>query len=331
MPSAALAKTSPHWRWAGLAAAAAVLLAGATDSPVRAAESWTIKIVLPVPAGGAGDILARMLIEHVARARNQAIVLESRPGAGTMIGTDAVVRANPDGSTLLFNAPFLLIGPHLRKVSFDPLTGLEPICRLVSSPGVISVSQASPYRSFADLMTAVRARPGQLSFASAGPGTTHHIGFEMLKRTGALDFIYVPYPGGGPAINALLGNHVTAVLTEYAPVAEHLKSGNLRALAVTSKARIPLLPEVPTVAETYKDFEVDFWWGLFAPAKTPKSTLDQLSDWFAAAVKAPELDAKLTALGFFPSPICGEDFSVLLRQQFEVYGRAISAAHIRID
>jgi tripartite-type tricarboxylate transporter receptor subunit TctC len=309
---------------------AAAFLAAATGSALSI-DNRTIKIVLPVPPGGAGDIVARLLIEQVSRAQNRSLVLESRPGAGTMIGTEAVVRAPADGSTLLINAPFLLIAPHLRKLSFDPLSGLEPICYLVGSPGVISVSESSPYRTFAELVNAVRAKPGELSFASAGPGTTHHIGFEMLKRTGELDFIYVPFSGGGPAINAALGNHVTAILTEYAPVSEHLKSGKLRPLAATSKARIPSLPDVPTVAETYKNFEVDFWWALFAPANTPRATINQLAEWFISAMKVPELKAKLVALGFFPTGICGSDFATLLRRQSDDYGRTIAAANIKAD
>jgi tripartite-type tricarboxylate transporter receptor subunit TctC len=330
MNSYGSAKKHALGHWVGMVATVTALLA-AVFSPVASAQNKTIKVVLPVPPGGAGDIVARMLIEQISRARNQPMVIESRPGAGTTIGTEAVVRSPPDGNTLLINAPFLLIAPHLRKLSYDTLTGLEPICYLVSSPGVLVVNEASAYRTFADLVNAVRSRPGELSFASAGPGTTHHIGFEMLKRTAGLDFIYVPYPGGAPAIGALLGNHVTSVLAEYAPLAEHLKAGKLRAVAVTSKARIPSLPDVPTVAESYQGFEVDFWWGVFAPAKTPKETITQLTDWFRAALQAPQLRANLLAQGFFPAGICGADFAAILRKQFENYGRVIRDAHIKSD
>ena len=264
------------------------------------AESGTIKVVLPVPPGGAGDIIARLLTDQVGRAQKRTFVLETRPGAGTMIGTEAVVRAPADGNTLLINAPFLLIGPHLRKVGFDPLTSLEPICHLVSSPGVIVVNASSPYQTFADLVRDVRARPGELSFASAGPADAPHR-FREIETRQRSRLHLCPYSGGAPAINALLGNHVTAVLAEYAPLSEHLKSGKLRALAATSKTRIPFLPELPTVAETYADFEVDFWWGLFAPAQTPKATAVDLAEWFKSAMEVQDLKAKLIALGFFPT------------------------------
>lgn len=296
-----------------------------------AAESGIIKVVLPVPPGGAGDIIARLLTDEVGRMNNRRFVIETRPGAGTMIGTEAVARSPADGNTLLINAPFLLIGPHLQKVKFDPLTGLDPICYLVSSPGVLAVNAQSPYRTFADLMQAVRAKPGQMTFASAGPGTTHHVGFAKLKRDSGLDFIYVPFSGGGPAINALLGSHVTAVLAEYAPLSEHLKAGTLRPIAVTAATRVPSLPDVPTIAESIPDFEVDFWWGLFAPAQTPKAITSQLALWFTAAMQEPALKARLNELGFFPVGICGDDFAALMRKQYEDYGRVIRDANIRVD
>ena len=313
--------------------ASATALAALLSSPLPSAgaENGVIKVVLPVPPGGAGDIIARLLTDQVGRLNNRSFTIETRPGAGTMIGTEAVARAAADGKTLLINAPYLLIGPHLRKLTFDPLTGLDPVCHLVSSPGVLAVNAASPYATFADLIQAVRARPGQMTFASAGPGTTHHIGFEKLRRDSGLDFIYVPFSGGGPAINALLGNHVTAVLAEYAPLSEHLKAGTLRPLAVTSTARVPSLPDVPTIAESYPGFEVDFWWGLFAPAHTPQALISQLADWFTAAMQTPEIKTKLHELGFFPAGICGQDFAALLHKQYEDYGRVIRSANIRAD
>lgn len=315
-------------RWLAVGIALAALICNPPTSP---AQTGVIKVVVPVPPGSAGDLIARLLTDQVGRLNNRSFVIEPRPGAGTMIGTEAVVRAPANGQTLLINAPFLLIGPHLRKLSFDPLASLDPVCYLVSSPGVLAVNAASPYRTFADLMEAVRTRPGQLTFASAGPGSTHQVGFEKLKHDAGLDFTYVPFSGGGPAINALLGNHVTAVLAEYAPLSEHLKAGTLRPLAVTSTARVAGLPGVPTIAETYPGFEVDFWWGLFAPAHTPDALLSQLAEWFTAAMQKPEVKAKLNELGFFPAGICGQDFAALLRKQYEDYGRVIRSANMRPD
>jgi tripartite-type tricarboxylate transporter receptor subunit TctC len=310
--------------------AAALIMLSAFS--VSSQGGHTVKIIVPVPPGGAGDIVARQLAEQVGRDEGVAIVVENRPGAGTVIGTEEVARAEPDGNTLLLNAPYLLISPHLQKVNYDPLTGFEPICYLVSSPGVFVVNSASSYRTLGDLVDAARTKPGSVTLASAGPGTAQQIGIEMLKRTASADMTYVPYPGGAPAINDLLGGHVTAVFAEYAPLASHLKAGTLRAIATSTKARIAQLPDVPTVAESgYRDYEVDLWWSLFAPAKTPNEAVTRLARWFTDAMRTPDLRAKLTTEGFSPVGSCGAEFAVLLRKQFDAYGRAIRDANIKAD
>jgi tripartite-type tricarboxylate transporter receptor subunit TctC len=315
----------------GWVIAYALVMAAAALFGSGAWAQTAVKIVMPAPAGGAGDIVARMLTEQVGRAQGLTLVIENRPGAGTIIGTEAVARAAPDGTTLLITAPYLVIAPHLRKLNFDPLTGFEPICHLVSSPGVIVVNSSSPYRTLGDFLDAARAKPGELTFAAVGPGTVQHIGFEMLKRAANANLTFVPYTGGAPAITALLGGHVTAVFAEYAPLAEHIKAGRLRAIAATTGKRIDSLRELPTVGETYNDYEVDFWWGLFAPAKTPKETATQYASWFTAAMRAPEVKTKLNAQGFIPVGSCGADFAALLRKQYDHYGRIIREANIKAE
>lgn len=315
-----------------LAFAAVVILVALSTHGAWSQATRTIRVIVPLPPGGAGDILARLLAEQVGRTHGVAVVTENRPGAGSVIGTEAVSRAAPDGNTLLMNAPYLLIGPQVRKLSYDPLTSFEPICYLVSSPGVIVVNGASPYRTLADLIAAARVKPGDLTLASVGPATAQHIGVEMLKRAAKVDLTYVPYAGGAPAINALLGGHVTSVFAEYAPLAGHLKAGTLRAIATSSPTRIAPLPDLPTVAEAgYQDYEVDLWWGLFAPAKTPQDMLAQLAGWFTAAMQVPEVAAKLAAQGFSPVGTCGADFGALLRKQYDAYGRTIRDASIKAD
>jgi tripartite-type tricarboxylate transporter receptor subunit TctC len=333
-----LDSTLPRRQFLHLAASAAILsVISAILIALCGHGAWSqttrpIKIVVPLPPGGAGDSLARLLAEQVGRAQGPAVVIENRPGAGSVIGTEVVSRAAPGGNTLLINAPYLLIAPQLRKLNYDPLTSLEPICYLVSSPGIIVVNSASPYRTLADLLDDARARPGALSLASVGPATAQHIGFERLRRAANVNMTYVPYSGGAPAITALLGGHVTSVFAEYAPLAEHLNAGTLRALATSSRTRIEPLPDLPTVAESgYKDYEVDFWWSLFAPAKTPKEIVSQLAEWFTAAMQAPEVKKKLLAQGFTPVGMCGADFAVLLRRQYDEYGRVIRESNIKAE
>jgi tripartite-type tricarboxylate transporter receptor subunit TctC len=291
----------------------------------------TIKIIVPFAAGGAADFFARVVADQVGRMRGPTIIVENRPGAGSVIGAEAVARAAPDGGTLLLNTKEAIILPHLRKVSYDPLASFEPICLLVSSPTVISVNVASPYRTLADLFDAARARPAELTLASSGPASPFQIGFEMLKRAANIDMTFVPYPGVAPAVNAILGAHVDSALTTYSSVAEQLKAGKLRALAAASKMRIEALPDLPTLSELgYGNFDVDIWDGLVAPAKTRKETIAQLSALFAAATRAPEVKAKLAPQGLYPvDSVCGPEFDALLRRQYEEYGRIIREANIK--
>src|SRR5215467_866573 len=208
-------------------------------SPAAQAQtSRMIKFMVPFAPGGTADILARLLAEEIGKAHGVGTLIENRAGAGTIIATEAASRAAPDGNTLLFNANAFVINPHLRKLSYDPLTSFEPLCQLVSSPQVIVVSGAAPYRNLMEMFDAARARLGALTLASVGPASTQHIAFEMLKHLAGVNMIFVPFNGNGPAINALLGKHVDSVLVNYSEVAEQLQDGTFRALATTSRSRI---------------------------------------------------------------------------------------------
>ena len=260
------------------------------------------------------------------------MIIENRPGASGDIGTEAASRAAPDGKTLLIAANTLVLNPHLRRLSFDPLTSFEPICYLTSTPTVIVVNSGSVYRTLEELLDAARAQPGKLTLASIGPASAAHIAFESLKRVAKVDMTFVPYPGSSLAVNALLGDHVTSYLGNYTDVGEQLKAGKLRALAAASRTRIEALPDVPTVAESgYKDFRLDIWFGVFAPTKTPKETVSQFAGWFTAALKAPETKSKLIALGLYPAEECGADFGAFIRNQYDDYGRVIRDANIKTE
>lgn len=306
-----------------LAASAFVLLASA-------ASAQTIKLVVPIPAGGAGDTLVRVLADQINRIHGAAMVVENRPGGSTVVGTEAVARATPDGNTLLAAGTGFVINPHLRKTNYDPLTSFEPICHVASLPTIIVVKGSSPYATLADLINAARATPGQLTLASIGPASTAHIALEMLKRSAKFDMTFVPFPGTAPAVTALLGDHVTAFFGNYAEVAEHLKAGTMRALASASPERIDPLPDLPTLAELgYKIGLGDIWYGLLAPAKSPKDAVSRLAGWFGSALLAPEVKSKLVANGIYPALICGAEYGAYLRQQYDEYGRAIREANIK--
>ena len=311
------------------AAVIAITLSGhdAWSQPTR-----TIKIVIPSPPGGGPEMLVRVLADQISQAQGPTMVIENRPGAATIIGTEGVARAAPDGNTLLSTTTSFVVNPHLRKSSYDPLTSFEPICYLVSIPQVIAVNSASPYRTLAELFSGARAKPGELTIASIGPASANHIGFEKFKRATNVNMTFVPYASSTPAVTALLGEHVTSMVGDSALVAEQVKAGKLRALAIASRTRIALLPEVPTVAEAgYRDFELDIWSGLFAPAKTPKETVSQLAGWFTAALQTPMAKAKLEVQGYASIGLCGADFATYLSKQYKDYGRIIREANIKVE
>jgi tripartite-type tricarboxylate transporter receptor subunit TctC len=311
------------------AAVAAVAILFITAFGAQSQPTGTTKFIVPFPAGGSSDTLARLLADHIGRARGSASIVENRPGAGAIIGYEAASRAAPDGNTVLINAPSFVINPHLRKVNYDPLSQYEPICYLVRVPLVITVNSGSPYQTLADLLGVARKRPGELTLASGGTGTIQHIAFEMLKRSAKVNMTFVPYSGNPAAINALLGGHVAAVISNYENIIDQVNAGKLRALATASGTRIEGLPQVPTVSEAgYKDYVADNWFGLMAPGKTPKKLVTQFADWAKAAMQAPEVRAKLVNLALYPVGMCGAQFDAHLRKEHEDYGRLIREAKI---
>ena len=313
-----------------MAAFAALALSSALpDGGARAQTGRTIKIVAPFPPVGSVDILSRLLGEHISKAHGPTVIVENRPGAGAAIAYEAVARAAPDGNTVVINANSMVIVPYLRKVSFDALTSYEPICYMLRSPQVIVVNANAPYKTLSELIAAAKAQPGDLTMATVGPATTQHIGFELLRTVANMNMTYVPYAGGAPAINALLGGHVTAVLANYSEVVEQVGAGALRALATTSLRRIEPLPDVPAAAETYPGYGAEVWFGVVAPAKTPKDVTAELAAWFSEATQAPEVKPKLLKLGLYPVNICGADFTAHMKKQAEEYGRIIREAGIK--
>jgi tripartite-type tricarboxylate transporter receptor subunit TctC len=322
-------------KWLGAYMFALLAIAGAvlTVSILPAsAQPRTIKVLVPFPPGGSADIFARLLGDQVAKAQGLTVLVENRPGAGATIAYEAAARAAPDGNTVVINGNSLVINPVLRKVNYDPLTSFEPVCYLLSSPQVVVVNSASPYQTLGELVAAARAKPGELTFASVGPATTQHIGIELIKHAANVNLTHIPYTGGAPAINALLGGHVTAVFANYSEVVEQVNAGKLRALVVTSKKRIDPLPAVPTMDELgYKDFEVEVWFGMLAPAKTPKSEVTQLADWYTAAMQVPDVKAKLVAIGLYPVGMCGDAYAAHIKKQFEEYARVMKEAGIKAE
>jgi tripartite-type tricarboxylate transporter receptor subunit TctC len=315
-----------------IAAAVALALLAPTGDAALAQSGRTIRLIVPASPGASTDFVARLSADHMSRTQGVTAVVENRPGANGMIGVDGVSRAAPDGTTLLVTANTYLLDDLLRKPNYDPVASFEPICFLVQTPAVVVVNADSPYRTLADLLNAARARPGELSLAAVGPGSTFHLGMFTLTRKAGVNMTYVPYAGSAPAVTAALGNHVTAAISGYAVVVEHIKAGKLRALAAATAKRIEPLPDLPTLDELgFKGLVMDNWFGAIAPAKTPKDTLAQLASWFTAAIDAPESKVKLAAQYLYTGGPCGDQFGAFIRQRHDEYGQVVRDANLKVQ
>ena len=290
----------------------------------------TIHLIVPYPPGGSADVLARILSQQTNATAGTNFIIENRPGAGTVTATDYVSRQPADGNIALIMSNSFVINSHMRKLNYNPLTSFAPVCNLVTSPNLIVVNASSPYKTLGDLIAASKAKPGEITMASVGPATTQHIGFLQLNLASKAQMTYVPYPGGAPAMNALLGQHVTAVFENYSEAVEHLKAGKVRALAATGANRISLLPDLPTIAEQgFPGYDVEVWLGMVVPTGTPQPAIDQLAMWFTDAMKVPDVRERLITLGLRPAGQCGADFAKLIRARDGEYARIMSEAGIK--
>lgn len=316
-----------------LAAAGAAAVTGLPGvASGQAFPSRPLKLVVPFPAGGTGDIQARLVAEHMARALGQAVVVENKPGGGTVIGTAQVASAPADGHTLLLIANSFVINAKLRggALPYNGLKAFEPVASLTSSPQMLAVNSASPYRTFKEWLDAAKARPNAISYASLGPATAQHIAGEMLLRAGGIRLVYAPYTGGALAVNAVVAGHVDTVLANVSEVQSFVESGKLRALAVTTAQRLDAMKQVPTVAETLPGYEAVAWFGLSAPAGTPRDVIARLAKAATDAISDAEIRRKLVGVGLEPYPMAPERFGAHIADQYEKYSRVIDDAGIKL-
>jgi tripartite-type tricarboxylate transporter receptor subunit TctC len=315
-----------------LSAAAACLatIGLALSCQSAAAQSKNVKIVVPYTPGSGPDITSRLMAEQIGKAQGINMVVENRPGAGTVIGTELAARAEPDGNTLLMVANTFVINPAVGRGNYTVQGSFEPVCQLAATPMVLVVQSSSPFKTLKDLVEA--AKTGNVVFASGGPASSLHIAIEVLKGAQKLNSSYVPYGGTGPAINALIGGHVTAVWADYPTVVNHIKSGTLRPLVTSSSGSVDALPDVPTLNATgLAKHEADIFYGIMAPTKTPPAALAQLSGWFEAAMKTEDVGPKFAQQGLFPSVKCGAAFGTFMKNLTDEYGRIIKEANIKVN
>lgn len=315
------------------AAAAATATSFAGTALAQTFPSRPLRLIVPFPPGGSGDVQARLVGEHMARTLGQPVLVENKPGAGTIIGSTQVAQAPADGHTLLLMSNSFVINAKLRGTTlpYKGLQAFEPVACLTNSPQMIAVNSGRPWHSFKEWMDAVKAKPDTISYATFGPATTQHIAAEMLVRQAGLHMIYVPFAGGAPAVNAVLGGHADMVLANVNEIQPFVEAGKLRALAVATRQRLASLPNVPTVAESgLPGYEAAAWFGLCAPAGTPKDVVAKIARAATAAVEDAEIRSKLITLGLEPYTMDPAQFSAHIQDQYARYSKVIDEAGIKV-
>jgi tripartite-type tricarboxylate transporter receptor subunit TctC len=320
-------------RWlAAAAAAAAMFAAGGLASAQSPFPAKPVHIFVPYAAGGAVDVLARTLGDVVSRQWGQTVVVENRPGAGGLIASQALVTSPPDGYTLILVASGHATNPFLYpKIPYDTFKDFAPISLLASSPNILLVRADSPFKTLGDMIAAARAKPGSLSFAHAGTGTSTHLAGELLKSLAKIDLNAIPYKGGAPSINDLLGGQILMSFNNGPESVGQLEAGTLRALAVTTAARASFLPNVPSMAETIPGYDTEVWWGLLGPAGMPTELIAKLSHDFVAALNTDAVKERLTKLGASPIGSSPQQFDEKIRADYKKWGPIIEAAGMKAE
>lgn len=325
------------------AALGALLLAGALMAPAAPAlaQSWParpIRFVVPYPPGGPLDQVARALAEQLRGPLGQPLAVENRPGAGGNIGADLVAKAPPDGYAIVMGAVAThAINPYLyAKMPYDANRDFAPITRVATVPNVLVMNPQTAerlgVRSLGDLIAYARKNPGKLNYASGGNGSAGHLAGELLEAQAGVSMVHIPYGGAAPAQLGLLAGQTDLMFDNLASATPQIRAGKLKAFAVTTARRTSFFPELPTVAESgLKDFDISTWFGVFAPAGTPKPIVDRLNAEFTRALSAPDIRERLARMGAEASPMSPEDFAAFVRTEQAKYERVVKASGARVE
>ena len=312
-------------------AAAALALAGAPHARAQAYPDRPVKLIVPYPAGGAADILARVIGQKLTERLHEAVVVENRPGAGTAIGAKLVAKSPPDGYTILMGTVSShAINPALTKdVGYDPVTDFAPITLVASLPFILDVNPSVPAHSVRELIALAKAQPGKLTFASAGNGTSNQLAGELFKSMAGVDIVHVPYRGSAPALQDVIAGHVTMMFDLTITSLPQIKAKQVRALAITTLKRSQLAPNLPTVAESgLPGYAVDAWFGLFAPAKTPEAVVARLNQETAAVLALPDVKERLASQGAEPLTSTPAEFARYVKSELAKWTKVVHQSHI---
>ena len=312
-----------------------ILIAMVSLAPIvmgqQAYPNKPVRIIVPYPPGGTADIVGRTIAEKLGVLWGQSVIVENRAGAGGTIGVDAVAKAAPDGYTMVLGVTGpLTIAPSINaQLAYDPLRDLVPITLVAAVPSLIAIHPSVPARDLKELIALAKSQPGKLTFASAGTGTSVHIAGELFKSMAGVDIIHVPYKGGAPALNDLLGGQVSMIIENMPQLLPQVRAGKIRALAVTSQQRSPTLADLPAVAEILPGYEATTWFGLLAPAKTPQEIVRKVQSDVAKIGMLPDVKERFTGLGADVIASTPEAFAKHLQSELVRFSKVIKDANIK--
>jgi len=311
---------------------AAAALALAFEAAAQIFPARPVRIIVPYAPGGTADVLSREIAVKLTAAFNQQVIVENRAGAGGMIGAEALAKSAPDGYTIGMLATPHVGTPFVMKLAFDPAKDLTPVTQVVNVPGLLSVHASVAARNLDELIALARSRPGQLSYGHPGSMSAGHLALELLKSRAKIDIVAVPYKGGGPATVDLLSGQIQMMIAGPTAHLPHVKAGKLRAIATTGLHRSSALPDTPTIAESgLSGFELNEWYGYFAPARTPTSLIARLQEEVARALNTPELRSRFASLGAEPVGSTPEQFGRFFQGESEKIGKLIADLHLKAE
>ncbi len=318
---------------AALALACIALTPGALLAQADAYPSKPVRFILPFPPGGGTDILGRLISERLATRLGQPVVIENRGGAGGNVGAEAAARSAPDGYTIVLVAPSLAISPSLyRKLGYDPVKDFAPVSLVATVPNVMVTNPAIPAKTLAEFIALAKTKPGAMNFGSGGNGTSNHLAGELFNIVAGVRLVHVPYKGVNLAMNDVMSGEVQLVVIGIPAAAPHIRAGKLRGLAVIDSKRAAALPDVPTAAEAgLADFEVTTWYGVLAPAGTPRPIVARLNSEIVGVMQSPEMKERLAAMATEPVTSTPEQFADLIRREIVKWGEVVRTAGLKAD
>lgn len=311
----------------------AISMAGSTASLAQSYPARSIKLIVPFPPGGSTDVVARLLAQRLGDALKQPVVVENKPGVGSVLGTDFVAKAAPDGYTLLVAVNSSIApGPLMRSnMPYDPIRDFVHMAMIGSFPNGFMVRADHPAKTMQEFLALARAKPGSINYASAGIGTSGFLSGELLKQTAQINMVHIPYKGSGPAITDLLGGQLDALFEGLVTATGYAKSGKLRLLAVTSERRVKSFPDVPTLSEVVPGVTGAAWFGISAPAKTPAAITERLQAEILAVLQSPDMQTRLTDLGMTPLAYGALEYLSFINNENRKWAPVIKAANVKVE